>query len=103
MAKATRTRNGSSGAASREDIKRVLTSALRAQFPAEGNYVDVSDGYDDLIHVLVVSRIFDGMTEQARQDLVWDALERAPLTRNQKRLVSLVVPLTPDQVKRRAI
>jgi hypothetical protein len=81
----------------------VLLSALRAQFPGEGNYVDVSDGYDDLIHVLVVSRIFDGMTEPARQDLVWEALEQAPLTRDQKRLVSLVVPLTPDQVKRRAI
>lgn len=103
MAKATPTRRGTSAAGARDEVKRVLTNTLRARFPGEAYYVDVSDGYDDLLHVLVVSRNFAGMTEQAKQELVWSAVEKAPLPRDQKRLVSLVLALTPDQVKRRAV
>ncbi len=35
----------------REEIKTVLESAIRAEFP--NDTVDISDGYKDNIHVLV--------------------------------------------------
>jgi hypothetical protein len=82
---------------SRNDLKAILETALRAQFPKDT--VDVSDGYQDNIHVLVVSRRFDGMDERAKQDLLWGIIDTTDLTSDEKALVSLVLPLSPAEIK----
>jgi len=78
-------------------VKRTLEESLRRQFP--NDTVDISDGYEQNIHVLVVSRQFDGMAEEDKQDLVRGILDRTPLTDDEKSLISLVLPLSPGQIK----
>lgn len=51
------------------------------------------------IHVLVVSRDFDGMAEQKKQDMMWRIIDQSPLSEADKTLISLVLPLSPSQVK----
>jgi hypothetical protein len=82
---------------SRTQIKRILSDAFREKFPHDT--VDVSDGVDDLIHVLVVSRQFDKMTPKQQDELMWRIVDRAPLTGDEKGLVSLIHPLSPRQLK----
>lgn len=82
---------------SRSEIFEIIRSALRAEFPLDT--VDVSDGYRDNIHVLVVSRKFDGMGEEEKQDLVWNLIDRSQLTENEKRQISLIITFSPAQLK----
>jgi hypothetical protein len=82
---------------SRADVKRILEAAFRDEFPEDT--VDISDGYKDNIHVLVVSRQFDGMQEQAKQDRLWGIIDGTGLTEAEKTLISLVMPLSPAEIK----
>lgn len=81
----------------RKQIKASLEQAFRHRFPHDT--VDVSDGYMENIHVLVVSRDFDGMAEQEKQDMMWRIIDQSPLCEADKTLISLVLPLSPSQVK----
>lgn len=81
----------------REDVKAALRKALHEEFPEDT--VDVSDGFEDLIHVLVVSRRFDEMEEQAKQDLLWDLIDKAELNKRESALISLVLPVSPAEIK----
>lgn len=81
----------------REKIKEVLRQSLRKEFPDDT--VDVSDGYQENIHVLVVSRRFDKMSEQEKQDLLWGIIDRTDLKDDEKKLVSLVYPVSPAEIK----
>ena len=90
-------RNQSSKARSRERIKRILYDAFRQRFPHDT--VDVSDGYQDNIHLLVVSRDFDKMREKAKQDAMWKIIDSTPLTDEEKGLISLVFPVSPAEIK----
>jgi len=78
-------------------VKTILTDALRAEFPHDT--VDISDGYKENIHVLDVSRRFDGMPEQNKQDWLWGIIDGAGLSEKEKLLISLVLPLSPAQIK----
>lgn len=82
---------------SRTQIKTALVDAFRKDFP--NDTVDVSDGYQDNIHLLVVSRKFDDMDEAQKQDMLWSIIDRSPLTEEEKQLISLVLPLSPAQIK----
>lgn len=81
----------------RERIKRILEEALRKRFPHDT--VDVSDGYRDNIHVLVVSREFDSLREQEKQDLLWDIVDSTDLTDDEKQLISLLYPVGIGEIK----
>ncbi len=81
----------------RDEIKNVLKKAFRECFPEDT--VDVSDGYQENIHVLIVSRKFDGMTEKAKQDLMWDVIDGTILTDEEKQLISLAYPVSPAEIK----
>jgi len=81
----------------REEIKRIIEAEYRKEFP--NDTVDVSDGYADNIHVVVVSRRFDDLDEQHKQDLLWSILDRTSLTDDEKGLVSLLLPVSPAQIK----
>ncbi len=81
----------------RADIKAVLESAFRQEFPHDT--VDLSDGYQHNIHVLIVSRRFDAMTEKDKQDALWQIIDGTDLTDAEKALISLVMPVSPAEVK----
>ena len=82
---------------SREEVKRVILDAFRHRFPHDT--VDISDGYEENIHVLVVSREFDRMREKQKKDLMWTIINRTPLTEDEKALISLVYPVSPAEIK----
>ena len=66
----------------------------------EGGMVDVSlSGIRDNIHVVVMSRRFDDMLEKEKQDLLWKIIDESDLTEEEKLRISLIVPLSPDEVK----
>jgi hypothetical protein len=81
----------------REDIKAAIEAALRVEFPRDT--VDISDGYKDNIHVLVVSRRFDAMSESVQTDMLWSLIEGAGLSEDEKDLISLIMPASPALLK----
>ena len=80
-------------------LKKKIENILRAQFPQQGETVDVSDGSGDNIHVIVVSRQFDNMREKSKQDLLWGAIDRSDLTNEEKVMISMILPYSPDDLK----
>jgi hypothetical protein len=70
---------------------------LRAKFPADT--VDISDGYDGNLHVLVVSRAFDRMSEKRKRDLVWRIIDATDLSDDEKSRVSVVLPFSVAELK----
>ena len=81
----------------RNDIKAAVQQAFRESFPTDT--VDVSDGYQDNIHVLVVSRRFDNMSKSEKQDFMWQVIDGTDLTDAERGLISLVMPLSPSEIK----
>jgi hypothetical protein len=81
----------------RREVKRALAEAFRIIFP--NDTVDISDGYKDNIHVVVVSRKFDKMTERQRQELMWEIVDGTVLTKAEKSLISLLYPVSPAEIK----
>jgi hypothetical protein len=81
----------------KSEIKAILEEAFRKVFP--NDTVDISDGYQDNIHVLVVSRRFDAMTEKDKQDALWQIIDETDLTDAEKASISLVMPVSPAEVK----
>ncbi len=81
----------------RDEIKKLLESAIRAEFPKDT--VDISDGYKENIHVLVVSRRFDKMTEEEQRDLLWGLIDKGGLDDDEKALISLALAVSPAMIK----
>ena len=56
-------------------LKKKIRDALKgAYFKDPDDLVDVSDGPDDSIHVVIVSRKFDGRRMSDKNDLIWSVL-----------------------------
>ena len=82
----------------REQVKEAIVKAFRERFP--NDTVDVSDGYRENIHVMVVSRDFDAMNERQKQDLMWEVIDKgAGLTDAERQLISLMYPVSPAEIK----
>ncbi len=47
-----------------------------AYFKDPDDLADVSDGPDDSIHVVIVSRKFDGRRMKEKNDLIWSGLSQ---------------------------
>lgn len=82
---------------SRTDIKKALFDAFRKAFPEDT--VDISDGYQGNIHILVVSRSFDSLSEKQKQQRLWDVIDRTDLSDEEKQLISLVYPVSVAELK----
>ena len=82
---------------SRAQIKSVLLTAFRREFPKDT--VDVSDGYRGNIHVLVVSRRFDRMKEREKPGYMWQIIDKTDLTEDEKSLISVALPVSPQELK----
>ena len=72
---------------SKPEIKAILEQTFRAEFP--NDTVDISDGYQNNIHVLVVSRRFDAMTEKDMQDALWRIIDGTDLPMPKRRRSAL--------------
>jgi hypothetical protein len=66
-------------------------------FKGPDDLVDVSDGPDDSIHVVVVSRKFDGYRLKEKNDLIWSVLETLPPDEWGK--VTLSIGASPEEIK----
>ena len=82
---------------SREQLKADLEHVLRQRFPKDT--VDVSDGYGDNVHVMVVSRAFDRMNERQKHDMLWSIVDAADFTDAERSLISLLYPVSPAEIK----
>lgn len=84
---------------SHDALKQKIHDALKAGYFADADdMVDVSDGPDDSIHVVVVSRKFDGRRMKEKHDLIWSELTRG-LKQDEWNKVSLSVGVSPEEVK----
>lgn len=81
---------------SRTEIKAVLEQAFRKEFPRDT--IDISDGYADNIHVMVVSRRFDELNERQKQDMMWNIIDQTDLSNKEKQLISLLYPVSPAAI-----
>ena len=78
-----------------ETFKNSVAKIYRAAFP--NGYVDVSEGYHDRLHVLVVSRDFDGLTEREKQTRLWEIAHRELADKTTG--ISLLIGYSPDELK----
>ncbi len=82
-----------------EFLKHKIQTALKSGlFRDQEDLVDVSDGSDGNIHVVVVSRKFDGRRMKEKNDLIWDELEKR-LSAEEWGQISLTVGASPEEVK----
>ena len=82
----------------KDPVVAKIMSLLKSEFP--DSFVDVSlSGIRDNIHILVMSRSFDNMTEKKKQQKLWAIIENSDLTEPEKARVSMIIPLSPDEFK----
>lgn len=81
-------------------IKQKIRDALRgAYFKDPKDLVDVSDGPDDdSVHVVIVSRKFDGRRMKEKNDLIWSVLVKNLLPEEWGK-VTLSVGTSPEEIK----
>ena len=78
-----------------ETFKKEVTEIFRTAFPK--GYVDVSEGYHNRLHVLVISRDFDGMTEREKQARLWEIADQKLGEKTPD--ISLLIGYSPDELK----
>lgn len=80
-------------------LKQKIYDSLKSGYFNEAtDLVDVSDGFDDLVHVVIVSRKFDGKLARERHNLIWSELTKQ-LSDEEWGHVSLSVGASPEDVK----
>ena len=80
-------------------LKDKISGALRdAYFKDPNDLVDVSDGPDDSIHIVIVSRKFDGRRMKEKNDLIWSVLVQK-LAPEEWGKISLSVGASPEEIK----
>ena len=82
-----------------QQLKRRIHDVLKdGYFNDIDDSVDISDGPDDSIHVVIVSRKFDGRRMKEKNDLIWSELTEYLLP-EQWGLVSLSIGVSPEEIK----
>lgn len=80
-------------------LKQKIHSSLKGNYFNDAkDFIDVSDGAADFIHVVVVSRKFNGHTMGDRIDIIWDELLKH-LSDEEWGHVSLLIGATPEEVQ----
>jgi stress-induced morphogen len=81
------------------ELKQKIHDVLKnAYFDSPEDLVDVSDGPDDAIHIVIVSRKFDGRRMKEKNDLIWSILSQK-LQPDEWGKVSLSVGASPEEIK----
>ena len=78
--------------------KKVRDSLKESSFRDPDDLVDVSDGPEDSIHLVIVSRKFDGHRMKAKSDLIWSVLTQK-LSPEEWGKVSLSIGASPEEIK----
>ncbi len=82
-----------------ERLKKKIWEVLKqGYFKDPEDLVDVSDGPDDNIHVVIVSRKFDGRRMKEKNDLIWSDLLQN-LAPEEWGKVSLSIGASPEEIK----
>ncbi len=82
-----------------ELLKQKVYSILKkGYFNGPDDAVDISDGPEDSIHLVVVSRKFDGKRLKEKNDLIWSQLMQY-LSANEWGKVSLSITASPEEIK----
>jgi len=80
-------------------LKQKIEDALKdGYFNAPKDLVDVSDGLDGNVHVVVVSRKFDGRRVREKHDLIWAELV-GRLTPEEWGMITLSIGVSPEEIK----
>lgn len=79
----------------KDKIRRVLKGGY---FSGADDLVDVSDGSDDNIHLVIVSRKFDGLRVSVKDDLIWSELTGS-LSPEEWGMVTLSIGASPEEFK----
>jgi hypothetical protein len=83
----------------RDELCDRIESILRSRFP--GDTIDASlSGIRNNVHVLVVSKSFDDLTESQKQERLWDILEDGGLSKDELGRISLILPLSVQELQR---
>lgn len=78
--------------------QRIRTGLAQGRFGASDTFIDVSDGDEDCVHIVIVSRQFDDLSYQEKEDLLWDELTKH-VSEDDQRHVTLLVGVSPEEVK----
>lgn len=82
-----------------EALKQKIHDVLKTSyFNGPDDLVDVSDGFEDNLHVVIVSRKFDGKRLKEKSSLVWSLLTKF-LAQEEWGKVSLLINASPDEIK----
>ena len=82
-----------------ETLKQKIYNVLKSgNFRSPDDLVDVSDGTEGYVHLVVVSRKFDGMRVEAADEMIRDDIERG-LTDEEQSRITLLVGVSPEEVK----
>ena len=80
-------------------LKQKIHDSLKTvYFGDPDDSVDVSDGPEDSIHLVIVSRKFDGRRMKEKNDLIWSLLVKN-LTQEEWGKVSLSIGASPEEIK----
>jgi hypothetical protein len=80
-------------------LKQKVRDVLKTgYFKDPEDLVDVSDGPDDSIHIVIVGRKFDGHRMKEKNDLIWSQLVQK-LQPEEWGKVSLSVGTSPEEIK----
>ncbi len=83
----------------KEQLKEKIYDVLRrGYFDGPDDAVDVSDGPEDSIHLVIVSRKFDGRRLKEKNNMIWSQLMQF-LAANEWGKVSLSVGASPEEIK----
>jgi stress-induced morphogen len=88
---------GASMADSQSKLK-IRDTLKNAYFNGPDDLVDVSDGPGDSVHVVIVSRKFDGLRMKKKNDLIWSVLVKN-LAPEEWGKVSLSIGTSPEEIK----
>ena len=82
-----------------EKLKKKIHDVLKEGYFSDlTEFVDVSNGFDNLIHIVVISRKFDGRNMKEKEDLIWSELFQN-LSPGEWGKVSLSIGASPDEIK----
>lgn len=79
----------------KDKIRQVLKNG---DFQENEDFVDVSDGSGNYIHLVIVSRKFDGLRLKEKNNLIWSQLMKN-LAPEEWGNISLSVGFSPEELK----
>lgn len=78
--------------------QKVYAVLKQGYFSGPDDAIDVSNGPEDSIHLVIVSRKFDGKRLKEKNDLIWDQLMQNLATEEWGK-ITLSIGASPEEIK----